>query len=348
MKILITGAAGFVGAHITVFFAKAGINVFALDIVQNLFEVHSKYLRLKSLGISDSVKYNQKTVSNIYPNCSFIRLDVNDKENIDALFLSEKFDYVLHLASVEGIRNSLTNPKLVAETNISGFINVLEACKKNNVVHFVYGSSGRVYGSNVKIPYKVDDSADYPTTFLDAAKRSNELIAHSYSYLFRLPTTALRFFQIYGPNGRPDSVVFSTVKSVVDGNPVNVSNNGEALLDLTYIDDIYELIHKILLNPPKSKSYFSEYKFENISSAPFRIYNIAGGKPITWNIFIYYIEKRLARTAVKIYTEEYYGSKQGSYADITDLSYEYAFQQKTDIETGINLFIDWFLNYYKK
>jgi UDP-glucuronate 4-epimerase len=349
MKILITGAAGFLAYNLSRFLAEKNYNIIACDIINDMFEVHSKYLRLESLGfVPKEIKSETPVKSSKFDNLFFCKIDVSDSDSVNKLFDNNNFDIVFHFASREGIRNSLTKPALTVSVNIDGFVNVIDASKKHNIKHFIYASSSGVYGLNMKMPYSTKDYAGHPVSLLDATKRSNELIAHSYSYLFGLPTTGLRLFSVYGPFDRPDSIVFSTVKSVLNNNPINVSNDGENLIDLTFIDDITELLEKIISNRPQRKSFYTDVDIDfSTSSAPFKIYNIGSGRPITWTQFINSVEKSTGNSVEKISVTEQFRQISGHYADITDIDIDYSFKQKVHIDEGIELFVKWYKKYFQ-
>jgi UDP-glucuronate 4-epimerase len=272
MKILVTGAAGFIGFHLTNYLLKEDFQVVGLDIINDYYDINLKLNRLKELGVeADQIDYNIPISSKKFSNFSFIKLKLEDLENLFSLFENQKFDFVCNLAAQAGVRYSLTNPHAYLNSNLHGFLNILEACRNYPVKHLVYASSSSVYGLNSKIPFSTQDNVDHPISLYAASKKSNELMAHTYSYLYNISTTGLRFFTVYGPWGRPDMALFLFTKAIIEGKPIDVFNNGEMKRDFTYINDIIEGISKVINHPPKSTPEWNKND-SNISrsTAPYK------------------------------------------------------------------------------
>lgn len=336
MKILITGAAGFIGFHAVKYFAENGDRVVGLDNINNYYNVDLKYDRLKETGISKALIQNQKAVqSEIYPNFRFFKADLLDKEFIDKLFEREHFDVVCNLAAQAGVRYSIENPYAYIDTNIVGFLNILEACRFHPVQHLVYASSSSVYGMNTKIPYNESDQVDKPASLYAASKKSNELMAHAYSKLYKIPSTGVRFFTVYGPWGRPDMAPFLFMDSIINQNPIEVFNHGKLSRDFTYIDDIVEGLSVVIDHAPTNE-------------IPYKIYNIGAGKPVQLFDFIAAIEKVTGKTAIKRMVEIQPGDVFQTYADTTALENDLHYKPHTSIQEGINKLYNWYLNYDKR
>ena len=283
-KILITGTAGFIGFHLSNALLKKGYEIVGLDNINDYYDVNLKYGRLSESGIlKDSIEYNKLLLSEKESQYRFINLNLEDQDNIDTLFQNEKFDLVVNLAAQAGVRYSLTNPHAYISSNILGFTNILEACRHNSIKHLVYASSSSVYGLNSQMPFSTSDNVDHPISLYAASKKSNELMAHTYSYLYNLPTTGLRFFTVYGPWGRPDMALFLFTKAIIENKPIDVYNHGNMQRDFTYIDDIVEGIVKVLENVPEGKENIS---IPSDSIAPYKIYNIGNNSPVKLMDFI--------------------------------------------------------------
>jgi UDP-glucuronate 4-epimerase len=333
-RILVTGAAGFIGFHLSCKLISLGYQVVGLDNLNNYYDVGLKQARLAIL----------KKLSNF----RFEQIDLVEKKALDALFAAQKFQYIVNLAAQAGVRYSLTNPYAYLDSNLTGFLNVLEACRHHQPDHLIYASSSSVYGSNTRMPFSVHDNVDHPLALYAATKKANELMAHAYSNLYKLPTTGLRFFTVYGPWGRPDMALFLFTKAILEGQPIDVFNYGKMKRDFTYVDDIVESIVRLVpksarpnpnwsgLNPDPSTSY-----------APYRVFNIGNNQPVELLHFIETIEKKLGRKAVKNLMPLQDGDVPATYADISDLSAEVDFKPSTTIEQGIHKFIDWYVDYYK-
>ncbi len=348
MKILITGTAGFIGSHLAEVLIDRGDEVIGLDIINDYYDVNLKYNRLKKTGIEKlKIKNNTLITSNIHNNYKFIKADLQNKEVLNKLFEKEQFDAVCNLAAQAGVRYSLTNPDAYIQSNIIGFINILEACRHNNVKHLAYASSSSVYGLNEKMPLSTHDNVDHPISLYAASKKSNELMAHTYSHLFNLPTTGLRFFTVYGPWGRPDMALFLFTKAILNDEPIDVYNHGEMIRDFTYIDDIVEGIVRVIDNPPKENKNWSGQNPEPSSSkAPYKIYNIGNNNPVKLMDFIKAIEQKLGKTAKKNMMPIQQGDVPATYADVDDLINDMNYKPNTSIIKGIDNFIEWYLDYY--
>ena len=295
LKILVTGSAAFIGFHLTNQLLGEGNKVVGIDNINDYYDVNLKYGRLKEAGIKkNEIEYGKSVISSKFTNYQFVQLNLEDQENIYKLFDIEKFDVVVNLAAQAGVRYSLTNPHAYISSNILGFTNILEACRHNNVKHLVYASSSSVYGLNKSMPFSTDDNVDHPISLYAASKKSNELMAHTYSYLFKIPTTGLRFFTVYGPWGRPDMALFLFTKAIVENKPIDVYNHGKMERDFTYIDDIVNGIINVIKNPPKGKDKIEK---PSESIAPYKIYNIGKSAPVKLLDFIEAIEDALGKKA---------------------------------------------------
>ena len=349
MKILITGSAGFIGYHLVKKLIENNNNqVIGLDNINDYYDLRVKYGRLDNCGIHiQNIKHNVMITSTKFINYSFIKLDLSDQKNIYKLFEEEKFNVVVNLAAQAGVRYSITNPDAYLQSNIIGFYNILEACRYNKIKHLVYASSSSVYGWNEKIPFSTSDNVDHPISLYAASKKSNELLAHSYSALYNIPSTGLRFFTVYGPWGRPDMALFLFTKNILEGKPIDVYNHGNMIRDFTYIDDIVEGIKRVIDNPPKgNKNWNGKYPDPCSSKAPYKIYNIGNNSPVKLMEFIKAIENRLSKKAKKNMMPMQLGDVPVSHADVTDLINDLGYEPNTDIQKGINKFIDWYLKFY--
>ena len=342
MKILVTGAAGFIGFHLTEALLKQGNDVIGLDNINDYYNPKLKFSRLKVLGISkDAILWNSLTSSSIYSNFEFIRINLEDSDSLFSLFEAEKFDVIINLAAQAGVRYSLENPSTYIQSNIVGFFNILEASRKFSVKQLVYASSSSVYGLNKKVPFSEKDSVECPISLYAASKKSNELMAYSYSHLFNLPTIGLRFFTVYGPYGRPDMAYYSFTKSIVDGTPIEVFNNGNLERDFTYIDDVINGIIKLLEEIPRV------YKSSSIGTlnSPYAIYNIGNNEPIRLSRFIEAIESACKKKAIINYLPSQPGDVERTYADTSKLFIKTGFKPSTKIEEGIGNFVNWYLTH---
>ncbi|MEJ7586590.1 MAG: NAD-dependent epimerase [Ferruginibacter sp.] len=349
MKILVTGSAGFIGYHLTNRLTQEGFEVVGLDSINDYYQVGLKYDRLASAGITrEDIRYNQVAQSSIASSYTFVQLQLEDKQNLDQLFAQLKFDVVVNLAAQAGVRYSITNPAAYIDSNIVGFANLIECCRHHKVKHFVYASSSSVYGLNEEIPFDTKHTVDHPISLYAATKKSNELIAHVYSHLYGLPTTGLRFFTVYGPWGRPDMAMFLFTKAIIDGDPIEVFNNGEMERDFTYIDDIVDGVFRVIKNPACSNPEWSGLNPDpSTSMAPYQLYNIGNSKPVKLTDFIEAIETKIGRQAEKKLMAMQPGDVHRTFADVTPLKENMGYRPTTPIQEGVNNFIDWYLDYFK-
>jgi UDP-glucuronate 4-epimerase len=349
MKILITGTAGFIGSHLVLKLIERGYDIVGLDNINDYYDQTVKYGRLERAGIAQSlIEYNQLIISSKFQSYRFIKLNLEDKESMIKLFKTEEFDAVCNLAAQAGVRYSLTNPDAYIDSNIIGFINILECCRHTNVKNLSYASSSSVYGLNEELPFSTDHNVDHPISLYAASKKSNELMAHTYSHLFGISTTGLRFFTVYGPWGRPDMALFLFVKAALEGKPIDVFNNGEMLRDFTYIDDIVEGVTRVIENPAKPDlAWNGKTGRPSSSSAPYKIYNIGNNNPVKLMDFIHAIEMKLGKTITKNFLPIQAGDVPATYADVTDLVTDLDYKPATPIQDGIDKFVDWYLEFFR-
>ncbi|WP_167613410.1 NAD-dependent epimerase [Maribellus sediminis] len=346
MKILITGSAGFIGFHLVNKLVNEAVEVVGIDNINDYYSPDLKFARLADAGISEEAKnFNQKISSSKFSNYSFVRMNLEDRGQIDQLFKEEKFDVVCNLAAQAGVRYSIENPQAYINSNIVGFINILEACRHNNIQHLVYASSSSVYGNSKKMPLSVDDRVDNPISLYAATKKSNELMAYTYSHLYGIPTTGLRFFTVYGPWGRPDMAYFSFTKNILEATPIKVFNYGDLYRDFTYIDDIVDGIVKIL-NSSVERTVFSSSQ-EGEVVAPYKVYNIGNSAPVKLMDFIETIEKALNKEAIKEYHDMQPGDVYKTFADVSALENDFAYSPDTPLVKGIGEFVKWYTSYFK-
>lgn len=335
MKYLITGAAGFIGFHLSKRLLEQGSSVIGIDNLNEYYDVNLKNTRLSTL------KEN--------PGFTFYKLDLVDRKGIGKLFSENKFDCVVNLAAQAGVRYSLTNPHAYVDSNIVGFLNILEGCRGNGIKHLVFASSSSVYGANTKMPFSVHHNVDHPISLYAATKKSNELMAHTYSSLYKLPCTGLRFFTVYGPLGRPDMALFLFTKAILENRPIDVFNHGKMKRDFTYIDDIVEGLIRVIDKIPIPDTVWNSDNPDSATSyAPYRIYNIGNNNPVELMNFIGVLEDCLGRKAVKNLLPLQPGDVPGTYADVDDLVNDVGFKPSTPIERGIKKFVEWYLSYYAK
>ncbi len=348
MRILVTGSAGFIGYHLTKRLIARGDEIVGLDSINEYYDVNVKYGRLADKGIDVSaVEYNSLIQSKTCPNYSFIKLNLEDKENLDKLFCEMKFDKVCNLAAQAGVRYSLINPQAYIDSNIVGFVNILEACRHNNIKHLAYASSSSVYGLNESMPFSTHDNVDHPVSLYAASKKSNELMSHTYSHLFNLPTTGLRFFTVYGPWGRPDMALFLFTKAILEDKPIDIFNFGKMKRDFTYVADIVEGVIRVIDNPPKgNKDWSGETPDPSSSKAPYKIYNIGNSSPVQLMDFIGAIEKALGKVAKKNMMPIQPGDVPATWADVTDLVEDLDYCPATPIQDGVDMFIAWYKEFY--
>jgi len=349
MKVLVTGTAGFIGSFVAKYLLERGDEVVGLDNINNYYDINVKYGRLKRAGISlDNLDYNKLNSSAKYNNYKFIKLNLENKEAIDKLFKEEKFDRVCNLAAQAGVRYSLKNPRAYIDSNIVGFLNILEACRHNEIEHLSYASSSSVYGLNESMPFSVGDNVDHPISLYAASKKSNELMAHTYSHLFNLPTTGLRFFTVYGPWGRPDMALFLFTKAILEDRAIDVFNNGNMVRDFTYIDDIVEGIIRVIDNIAKPKESWSGADPDPATSkAPYRIYNIGNNNPVKLLDFIELIEENIGKKAQKNFLPMQDGDVSKTYADVSHLIEDLDYKPNTDIKVGVANFVSWYREFFK-
>ena len=331
MKVLVTGAAGFIGFHLTLSLLERGDEVIGIDNINDYYDPSLKKLRLSKIQEHTNAKKFR-----------FLRLDIADRSGIESLFSENQFDMVVNLAAQAGVRYSIDNPQAYVDSNLVGFVNILESCRNNKIKHLVYASSSSVYGMNVKQPFSTDDCVDYPISLYAATKKSNELMAHTYSHLYDLPTTGLRFFTVYGPYGRPDMAYYKFTKAILNKEPIDVYNNGIMKRDFTYIDDIVEGIIRVINQPPTQNIN----KF-SASKSPYKIYNIGNNNPVSLREFINAIEEACGIKAVENLLSMQPGDVPITYADIDSLKEATGFKPEINIESGISKFVKWYKGFNK-
>lgn len=321
-KVILTGAAGFIGSHLAKRLLETGVEVVGIDNINDYYDVSLKYHRLSLLEE--------------YENLTFIRCDISDKDELNRIFEEHKADIVINLAAQAGVRYSIENPQVYIDSNVIGFFNILEACRNNPVKHLVYASSSSVYGNSDKVPFSVDDRVDNPISLYAATKKSNELMAYTYSHLFGIPATGLRFFTVYGPAGRPDMAYFSFTKKILAGEPIKLFNYGELERDFTYIDDIVEGIMNIIPTVPEERN-----------GARAKVYNIGNNQPVALKEFVAALEEAIGVKAKIEYLPMQPGDVYRTYADISELEKDFGFRPQTDIRTGLKKFAEWYTEYYR-
>jgi UDP-glucuronate 4-epimerase len=333
-NVLVTGSAGFIGFHLSLKLLAQGYRVLGVDNLNTYYDLNLKLSRLNIL--------KQNT------HFEFIEMDISNKNQLDELFVRTTPQYVVNLAAQAGVRYSLTNPYAYLESNLNGFLNILEACRHHQVKHLVYASSSSVYGANKQMPFSVHDNVDHPLSLYAATKKSNELMAHTYSALYKLPTTGLRFFTVYGPYGRPDMALFLFTKAILENKPIDVYNHGNMKRDFTYVDDIVESISRLIPKIAEPNPAWNGLKPDPATSfAPYKVFNIGNNNPVDLLDFIKVIEDKLKRKAIKNLMPLQDGDVPSTYADVEDLIREVAFKPSTAIEVGVSKFVDWYLEYYK-
>lgn len=349
MKILITGTAGFIGFHLANKLIARGDEVVGLDSINDYYDKRVKYGRLAFAGIPQlDIVYNTLVHSKKHTNYRFIQLQLEDKANLDNLFTNEKFDAVVNLAAQAGVRYSIENPQAYIDANIVGFINILEACRHFGVNNLSYASSSSVYGLNESYPFSTSNNVDHPMSLYAASKKTNELMAHTYSHLYGISTTGLRFFTVYGPWGRPDMALFLFTKAALENKPIKVFNNGEMLRDFTYVDDIVEGITRVIDNPAKPNTAWSgNDPNPSSSSAPYKVYNIGNNNPVKLTDFIEAIENKLGKTIEKELLPLQAGDVPSTYANVDDLVRDMDYQPSTPVQLGIDNFVDWYREFFK-
>lgn len=333
-RVLVTGAAGFIGFHVSAQLLKANFEVTGLDNLNDYYDQGLKQARLEILQKQKGFHFK----------C----INLINKPAIDTLFKESRFDYVIHLAAQAGVRYSMQNPYAYLDSNLNGFLNILEACRNHPVRHLIFASSSSVYGANRKMPFSVHHNVDHPISLYAATKKSNELMAHTYASVFNIPTTGLRFFTVYGPYGRPDMAMFLFTRAIIEGKPIDVYNNGNMKRDFTYVDDIAESIVRLIPKFPKpNPSWSAEVPDPSTSFAPYRIFNIGNHEPVLLGRFIEVIEEAVGRKAIKNFLPLQEGDVLETYADIEDLVKEIGYRPHTTIEDGVKAFVKWYREYYK-
>ncbi len=346
-KILVTGTAGFIGFHLVGKLLHTGAEIVGLDNINDYYDVDLKYARLGENGIpSGAIAYNRMVTSGMGNLYRFIKLDLEDKKNLHTLFKREKFDLVVNLAAQAGVRYSFSHPDAYIGSNVSGFLNVLEACRHHPVEHLVYASTSSVYGLNRRMPFSTRQNVDHPASLYAASKKSNELMAHAYSHLFKIPVTGLRFFTVYGPWGRPDMALFIFTKSILADEPINVHNQGRMERDFTYVDDITEGVIRVMPCPAKPAAEGDTDVDPAASTAPYRIYNIGNSQPVKLMDFIQAIEEELGRKARINKIPIQPGEVEKTWADVSDLAGEFGYSPGTPIREGVRRFIRWYRDFY--
>lgn len=340
MKILVTGAAGFIGFYTSKVLISKGHTVVGLDNVNDYYDTNLKYSRLNELGINkkEASKFKQLCKSDSYDGFSFIRMNLEDREELPKLFKNQEFNIVCNLAAQAGVRYSLENPESYVDSNLVGFLNILECCRNFKIKHLVYASSSSVYGLNKKVPFSTNDNVDHPISLYAATKKSNELMAHTYSHLFNIPTTGLRFFTVYGPWGRPDMAMFLFTDAIVNNKPIKVFNYGRMERDFTFIDDIVEGVVRILEKPANER-------IEN--NQLYKVYNIGNNDSVKLLDFIKEIELNLETEAKKNMLPIQPGDVERTWANVDDLINDYNYRPNTSIQHGVKAFVDWYKLYYK-
>ena len=332
--ILVTGSAGFIGFHLSLQLLKDGRSVVGLDNVNSYYDVNLKWDRLKQLQE--------------FPEFRFHQLNLEDRPGMEALFRQNRFAVVVHLAAQAGVRYSLTNPHSYVDSNLTGFVNVLEGCRHAEIEHLVFASSSSVYGANTAMPFSVHQNVDHPVSLYAATKKANELMAHTYAHLYGLPCTGLRFFTVYGPWGRPDMALFLFTRAMIEGRPIQIFNHGKMRRDFTYIDDIVQGVIRVMETPAQpNPEWQGDTPDPGTSYAPYRIYNIGNNHPVELMEFISAIEENLGIEANKEYLPMQPGDVPATYADIDDLSRDFGFRPRTGIREGIKSFIEWYREYYQ-
>jgi UDP-glucuronate 4-epimerase len=349
MKILVTGTAGFIGYHLARRLLERGDEVVGLDNINDYYDIRVKHGRLKETGIDpEALLYGHLHRSETYHDYRFVKLNLEDREAIEKLFAEEKFDAVCHLAAQAGVRYSLTNPHAYIESNIVGFTNILEGCRHHGVRHLAYASSSSVYGLNETMPFSTRHNVDHPISLYAASKKSNELMAHTYSHLYGLPTTGLRFFTVYGPWGRPDMALFLFTKAILEDRPIDVFNYGEMRRDFTYVADIIEGLVRVIDHPPRGNPDWSgKHPDPGSSKAPYKIYNIGNNSPVKLMDFITAIEEAIGKEAKKNLLPIQPGDVPATYADVSDLIEDLGYKPATPIREGIGKFVAWYREFYR-
>ncbi len=348
IKILLTGSAGFIGFHLAQLLIKENYEVVGLDSINAYYDINLKYGRLKECGIQqEELSYGKIIQSTTHKNYRFIQLQLEDKPALEKLFAEEKFTHVCNLAAQAGVRYSLENPDAYISSNVTGFMHLLECCRHNTIQHFVYASTSSVYGLNTAMPLSEHAPADHPMTLYAASKKANEMMAHSYSHLFQLPTTGLRFFTVYGPWGRPDMALFLFTDAILNDKPINVFNYGNMVRDFTYVADIVESVKRCLLKPAEAnKNWDSNTPDSATSSAPYRLFNIGNSTPVKLNTYIAAVEKALNKKAIQNLLPMQLGDVPATNADVSELIQHVNYKPATSVEDGVRIFVEWYKKNY--
>ena len=348
MKLLVTGTAGFIGFHLVEKLLKAGHEVVGLDVINDYYDTGLKYGRLREHGIKkESIHPGKMIQSTTHPAYRFIQMPLEARDELLALFAKEEFDVVCNLAAQAGVRYSIENPFAYIDSNIVGFINLLEGCRQQKVKHFVFASSSSVYGLNTKMPFSTSDHTDHPISLYAATKKSNEMMAHTYAHLYGIPSTGLRFFTVYGPWGRPDMAPFLFTKAAFEGKTIKVFNNGDMLRDFTYVDDIVEGVYRVCLQAPQPNPHWDASRpTPEQSSAPYRLYNIGNHQTVKLGDFIAAIEKATGVEIAKEYLPMQPGDVQATYADVSGLMNDFHYKPDTPLQEGIDRFVAWYRAFY--
>ncbi|ACU58578.1 NAD-dependent epimerase [Chitinophaga pinensis] len=349
MKILVTGAAGFIGYYATKRLAELNFEVVGLDNINEYYDINLKHARLAEAGIDkNKIAYNELILSDKYKNYRFVKLNLDDQENLAALFRNEQFDVVCNLAAQPGVRYSLENPFVYVNSNVVGFMNILECCRYNKVKHLVYASSSSVYGMSKKVPFEETDNVDNPVSLYAATKKANELFAHTYSHLYGLKTTGLRFFTVYGPWGRPDMAPFLFTNAILKGEAIKVFNNGELSRDFTYVDDVVEGVIRVIMLPDNEKEQKDSGEAQGEFSGLYKIFNIGNSSPVQLMDFIRCIEKATGKEAILKMLPMQPGDVVSTYADTSELAAYVNYRPSTPLQDGIDRFVSWFKEYSSK
>lgn len=349
MKVLVTGAAGFIGHHTVCRLLREAYDVVGIDSLNEYYDLNLKYSRLEETGIERStIRYANKVTSSKNSNYAFFHLNIENKQQLADIFQAEKFDTVIHLAAQAGVRYSLEEPEVYINANILGFLNILECCRYHGICHLVYASSSSVYGLTDQFPFSTTMPVEHPISLYAVTKKSNELMAHSYSHLFQIPTTGLRFFTAYGPWGRPDMALFIFTKNILEGKPIQLYNHGNMIRDFTYVTDIAEGIFKVLQMPPAIKPDWKPSTGPiSESSAPYKIYNIGNNNPVKLADYVSALEESLGKKAIREYMPLQPGDVPAAHCDTSDLAKNTGYKPDTSIAAGVKQFVDWYRSYYK-